>query len=260
MKKKLIEEKKNLKRMLSFSVKTIDQINHVIEGEFSHQIEDRQGDVVIQAGWDLTNYTLNPVVLWAHQHGEPPIAKMVEIGVSANNVLEGKMKFAVEEYEFAETIFKLVTGGYLRAFSVGFTNKKYEIDRENQREYLLENELFEVSVVNVGADQLALAKSQGLINDSDIVKIKSLTDEESSAKNQCDDLKEVVNLISKSNQNTIRSVIRALTDALKAGAEADNQVRAKVEHSSQEGGNKKISVTVFNRAMKELLKMKKTLT
>jgi HK97 family phage prohead protease len=259
MKKKLIQETPNLTRTLIFCAKSFDQINHIVEGEFSHQIEDRQGDVVVQAGWDLENYTKNPVVLWAHKNSELPVAKMIEIGVNAENVLAGKMQFAVNEYPFAATVFNLVANKYLRAFSVSFGNKKYEIDRDNQLEYLIENELYEVSVVNVPADQLALAKSKGLIDDGGIEKIKSLTDEQSGAKNQ-GDLNAVVNLIEKSNQDTIRSVIRALTDALKAGAEADNQVRVKVEHSSQEGGNKKISVTVFNRAIKELLRTKKSLT
>jgi len=258
MKKKLLSAQNNIKRIMIFSVKSVDEQAHTVEGEFSHQVEDRQGDVVIQSGWDLKNYLTNPVVLWAHQHMEFPIGQMIEIGVNAENILVGKIKFAVGEYEKAATAFALVKGGYLRAFSVGFNNKKYEIDRENDIYILNENELYEVSVVNVGADQLALAKSKGIITEAEENEIKSLTSEESSATNKTES---AVRLLSKEKKETIRSAIRALTEALNTGAEADiKEVGKKVEHSSQEGGIKKIPVAIINSCVKELLKIKKTQT
>lgn len=241
MNKKLLSENKNQKKILTWTVKSIDETNYTVEGEFSHEIEDRQGDKVIQNGWDLANYLLNPVVLWAHKHDEFPIAKMLQIGVTPENILAGKMQFAVEENPVAATAFALVKGGYLRAFSVGFNNRKYEIDQENDLYILNENELYEVSVVPVGADQLALAKQKGI--DTDLL--------------EADELKKAVAKISPDKKNIIRSAIRALTEALNDETEADKKVDTKVEHSSSEGGIKKIPVSVINRAVKELLAIKK---
>ena len=34
---------------------------------------DRQGESINQAGWDLTNYLKNPIVLWAHDYYTFPI-------------------------------------------------------------------------------------------------------------------------------------------------------------------------------------------
>lgn len=152
----------NQKQNFSFKVKSVDDVNHIVEGVFSSQNEDRHGEVVVQNGWILQNYLKNPVVLWAHQHDTFPIAKMISIGVDQNNQLSGKMQFAVDEYEFAATAFALIKGGFLSAFSAGFMNNKYQIDQENGVTYLVENELLEVSVVPIPANQLALAKTKGI--------------------------------------------------------------------------------------------------
>jgi HK97 family phage prohead protease len=368
---KLIKSEKNLARTLNFSVKSVDEKNYIVEGEFSHQIEDRQGDIVIQSGWDLTNYLKNPVVLWAHDHYSPPIAKMIEIGVNAQNILAGKMQFAVNEYPFAATIYALIKGGFQKAFSVGFNNNQYEASPGSDVALLTSNELYEVSAVPVGADQLALAKTKGIdvkelekgaiayadhgnadegtawdgpaqIADcgDDMGKLKAIcawfdsgnADVKASYKlphHQADGLKAVwkgvaaamgallggrggvdipeadrkgvynhlakhykdfekevpefkeyseeeikmiseggcpepavkaekaVEAISKSNVETIRAAIRTLTGVLNDVAEADNQVAEKGRLPLNKGGNKKIPVSLINRAIRELWAIKR---
>jgi HK97 family phage prohead protease len=65
--------------------------------------------------------------------------------------------------------------------------------------------------------------------------------------------------LTPSNKETIRSAIRTLTRVLNAETEADTQVGKKVEHPSRkEGGKKEIRVSVLNRAIKELLNIKKS--
>lgn len=254
--KTLIKSTKT-KQNIFFKVKSVDEVNHIVEGVFSVEVEDRQGEVVVQKGWVLDNYKKNPVVLWAHQHDTFPIAKMLEIGVDSSNELSGKMQFAVEEYEFAATAFALVKGGYLSAFSAGFSNNKYQIDQENNVVYLIENELLEVSVVPVPANQLALAKSKGIdlkgmdeeieTNDGKVAEPKEMSDTE------------MIGAISKSNVETIRGAIKTLTEVLKVHAESDNQVGNKVEHTKKLVGTKKISVRLLNKAVRELLGVKKSL-
>jgi HK97 family phage prohead protease len=65
--------------------------------------------------------------------------------------------------------------------------------------------------------------------------------------------------ISKSNLETIRSAISSLTEVLKAETEADNQGGGTGRTPLvKEGGNKKISVALLNKAVRELLKIKKS--
>jgi len=292
MNKKLLSSNKE-KKNIYFKVKSVDQENHIVEGVFSTGVEDRQGEKVIQSGWKTDNYKLNPVVLWAHQHDTFPIAKMVEIGTDSEGNLAGKMQFAVNEYEFAATAFALMVGGYLNAFSAGFINNKYQIDEANNVVMLIENELLEVSVVPVPANQLALAKSKGInIKDLDEKKVEtkspmcrmddetknqcvsrkipeimaddpSITQEQAiaMAESMCDKAcsEKAVEAISKSNNETIRKAIETLNEVLKANTETDNQVGSKVEHAAQAVGQKKVSIKLLNKAVRELLGLKKTL-
>src|SRR4051812_28452648 len=38
---------------------------------------DRSHDVIQQDGWELKNYKKNPIVLWAHDQDQPPVAKAI---------------------------------------------------------------------------------------------------------------------------------------------------------------------------------------
>jgi len=252
MDKKLLHTK-TIHQDIFFKLKSVDTKNYIIEGVFSAEVEDRQGETVVQRGWILDNYMKNPVVLWAHDSSKLPVAKMIEIGVNPQtNQLEGKMQFAVEESEFAREIYNLMVGGYLNAFSAGFINNKYEIDQANEKIYLVENELLEVSVVPVPANQLSLAKSKG-VDTSEYEK--EINDKKEVSE------KEAVVMLTKSNKETILSAIKTLTDVLHVDEELDKKVGKKVEHSSKkiEGEIKKISVNTFNIAIKELLKAKRSL-
>ncbi|MFZ2152280.1 MAG: HK97 family phage prohead protease [Minisyncoccia bacterium] len=267
---KTLLKSENRIRNISFKVKSVDKVNFTVEGVFSAEVEDRQGEIVVQSGWLLDNYLKNPVVLWAHRSDQPPIAKMLQIGVNAaTNQLEGKMQFAVNEYDFAGTIFKLIDGGYQSAFSAGFINNKYEIDQQNDKVYLVENELLEMSVVPVPANQLALAKSKGIDITEYKEKIAIIEDEEESPSADADEEEDedeelaesgtlvteekAVEIISKSNMETIRRAIGTLTEVLKAHTPIKTQV--KVGNS----GDKKIPVRLLNRAVKELLGVKKSI-
>lgn len=265
MDKKLLESI-NKNQDISFKVKSVDKVNNIVEGIFSTQVEDRHGEIVVQSGWKLENYMKNPVVLWAHDSGQPPIAKMTEIGVNAGtNQLEGKMQFAVNEYPFAETIFNLIVGGYQKAFSAGFINNKYEIDQENDKVYLVENELLEVSAVPVPANQLALAKSKG-IDVSAYEKEIDIEDEEDLGIEDDEDLEndieedEMIEKISKSNIETISRAIGTLTEVLKARTsdKAKAEEVKTVEHPTEVGDKNKVSVRILNKAIRELLSVKKS--
>jgi HK97 family phage prohead protease len=251
--KKLIEYKQ-LEKQFNFSIKSVDKEKNTVDGVFSTQDIDRQDEVIMQSGWDLTNYKNNPVVLYAHDYHDFPIAKMTEIGTEPNtrmpgtSQLIGKMQFAVNENPKAKIAFDLMVGGFLSAFSVGFKNNRWEVDEANDTVYLNENELLEVSVVPVPANQMALAKAKGI--DTDMFEARKEKNEEITAE-------KAIAVLLKS-QETIQAAIKTLTEALKP-AQADNQDGKKVEHPLKKGGTKKISVRQLNSAIRELLKAKKTI-
>lgn len=125
---------------------------------------DRDGDRIMAAGWDVENFLKNPVIPWSHNYGEPPVARATEIGVRDGR-LEFRPQFAkADEYPFADTIWKLYKGGYLKAFSVGFRPKRWEwVERGKGvrgRDYQ-EQELWEISACTVPSNPHALVAAKG---------------------------------------------------------------------------------------------------
>jgi HK97 family phage prohead protease len=239
---------KQLFRKMVFEQKSIDEENFIIRGVFSTADVDRQGEVIEQTGWKLDEYMANPVVLFAHDHYQPAVAQVVEIAVDATGKLAGAIKFAAKEYEFAATLFKLYAGKFMRAFSVGFMNNRYEIDQENDIVYLKENTMYELSCVNVPANAMALAMAKGI----DMKPVESWMAEQ---KDREDKVKGEAGELIKN----LSSDIKALTEAIVSGNKADTKEVEKVEHpAAQNAGGKKIPVILVNKAIRGLIKLKNT--
>lgn len=136
----------------------------------SDESPDRYGDIIRVKGWDLTNFKKNPVLLFGHQSSDPPIGTVPDVTPKSTRLL-ARVKFLEEGvYDFADTIWRIVKAGALRAVSVGFlpTEEPNMIrDEKNDRvigfEYIAQ-ELLELSIVPVPANPnaLALAKSLAL--------------------------------------------------------------------------------------------------
>lgn len=141
-------------------LKDIDDANYTVRAVFSTADVDRHGEVVDQKSWILDSYLKNPVILFGHDHNQPPIGKVTGLGYNENGDLEGTMQFAAKEYPFANVIYQLYKGGFMRAFSVGFASKT--VDVVDGQVILKDNELYEISTVSVPANAMALAKSKGL--------------------------------------------------------------------------------------------------
>ena len=155
------------KRFRPFYIKTLiekqgDEENYIIRGVFSNEEEDRQGDVLIQEGLDVTEYMLNPVVLFAHDHWQPAIGKVIQLYRNSDGNWEGAVQFAAKEYDFAMVLYRLYKGQYMRAFSLSFDAFDTEYDETNDRYILKRSKLYELSVVNVPAVAMALAKQNGI--------------------------------------------------------------------------------------------------
>jgi uncharacterized protein len=159
--------KEVIRATIPFQLKSLNDEDRTIEFIGSTPTKDRYGDVIEQ-NWDLAAFINNPVVPWGHDYHQPPVAKALEVGYTNGN-LSFKAQFATaEEYAWADTIYKLYKGGYLRAFSVGFIPVEYEGNWEEGYTFT-KCELLEVSCVTVPAnpEALVLAYREGVISEDE---------------------------------------------------------------------------------------------
>lgn len=128
-----------------------------IVGIASTEAVDRDGEVIMQNGWDLTNFKANPVILASHNYYEFPIGKATDIQVN-DGKLVFKMLFS-QATEKAKEAYQLVQEGILKSFSVGFIPREYDQTRPNT---ITKAELLEISLVTVPANPEALVLAKGM--------------------------------------------------------------------------------------------------
>jgi HK97 family phage prohead protease len=136
----------------------------VLNFRISTETPDSYNDVIKADGWDLERFEKNPVVLWAHDHRQPPVGQALSVGVEDGDLV-ASAKFAdAETYAFADTVYRLLKKGFLRATSVGFFPKEWTYDEDRGGYNFIGQELFEFSIVPVPAnpDALSLAVKDGI--------------------------------------------------------------------------------------------------
>jgi uncharacterized protein len=248
--KKLMEGEKKFNQTLFLKTKSVDNENYTIEGKFSTGDIDRHGEVVDQKGWDLTDFLNNPVILFQHDGNQLPVAKCVSIGIDADGDLAGVIQFAVNEYDFAKTVFNMYANGFMRAFSCGFMNTVYEYDSVNEIVILRKNSLYEVSCVSIPANAMALAKSKGFdikeietdAVEEDIIKEEDVKDEIVAEKPGGES--EIIDEPSGESIEEVQSANSVLNSIINAERTAKKLTRA--DH-----------VRAINKAITTLLKAKK---
>jgi hypothetical protein len=144
---------------------------------------NRNGNAVQIAGSEqgggmlLTHYQANPLVLWDHGFGNYPFpigtaqtAGKLHVTLQATKATS--TVFFDQGSEFAMDVFRLVAAGTIRMASIGFRPLKairlapqasredgsdiVHMERQNRYWDIIESELQEWSVVNIGADRGAL--------------------------------------------------------------------------------------------------------
>jgi len=134
---------------------------------FSDATVDHSKDSIDPKGWGLSIFNKNPVALFSHMSWEPPIGRASNVSV-INDQLVGDIEFAsAEVYPLADTIFRLVDAGFLRAVSVGFMPKEWAWSTDKERPYginFTKQELLEISCCSIPANPSALieARSMGI--------------------------------------------------------------------------------------------------
>lgn len=124
---------------------------------------DRDKDVINVAGWNLDNYKKNPVVLFGHDYKSLPVGKAIGIKATKKG-LDSEVEFASADiYPFADTVRRMVAGGFLSAASVGFKPTKYEFNEERKGVDIQESELLEWSIVPVPANAECLVQLSAVL-------------------------------------------------------------------------------------------------
>jgi phage head maturation protease len=145
--------------------KAIDRSRRTIDFVLSDGQIDREQDAIAIDGWQLDEYRANPVVLFSHDHRQPPVAKALDVAIRAD-ALRARDEFTTPElYPFGDLIFRLYAEGFMRAVSVGFVPHEWTHaeDRKYGLNYLRQS-LIEHSCVPVPAHPGALvdARSKGI--------------------------------------------------------------------------------------------------
>jgi HK97 family phage prohead protease len=124
---------------------------------FSTDGIDRQGDRI--TGWDLQNFRRNPVLLWAHDSSRTPIGRVLGINFNAGK-LTGQTEFMSHDIsEFADSIRRMVLGGFVSSASVGFIPREYKMSSDPARPGGVDitlAELLEISLCPIGANADAI--------------------------------------------------------------------------------------------------------
>lgn len=159
-----------IRKQYTPELKGINKNSRTIDFVISTDAVDRHQDTVSVAGWDFKSYKKNPVVLWAHDGGTPPIGKATSVRRS-DGKLKAKAEFTSEELNpFGFMIFNMFSEGFMNAVSVGFVPSAWERASEEEQEDrpwgvdFLKQELLEFSAVPVPANPEALidARSAGI--------------------------------------------------------------------------------------------------
>ena len=146
-------------------VEAIDEERSIV-ARVSTNDRDRDGEVVEPKGIDLSNYTKNPCLLWAHQYDIPAIGKALWAKTDDKGLI---CKFQFAPTLFADEIYQLYKGGYQRAFSIGFIPLDFDSVEKVHRKV----SLLEVSAVPVPANQDALvmeAYTKGIIKSDQLMQ------------------------------------------------------------------------------------------
>jgi HK97 family phage prohead protease len=128
------------------------------------------GGIARAAGAVLGPYLANPVVMWSHDYGAPPIAKCTSIVVHSGVGIDAEFEFPAQGiYPMADVVRGLWDGGFINAASIGFEPLKWNWVKDGASgEYPVfeEWELYEFSLVSIPRDREALRRAMTLVGEA----------------------------------------------------------------------------------------------
>jgi hypothetical protein len=163
---------------MDFTTRAAEGDAPIIQYIGSDDSEDRYGSIVDPRGCDSSSYMRSGegVFCFAHRYDIPTIGKCVRLEQKAKKLVFS-IQFAVDEFDFAATIYRLVKGGYMSGSSIGFIPKEWEeYEAKTVSGYFAENrkytkwELLELSAVPVPANRnaLKLALADNVVSENEM--------------------------------------------------------------------------------------------
>ena len=136
----------------------------------STNVLDRMGDSIDQAGWVLSHYEKNPVVLWGHNihQDRPPIGKSIKTWIAGKQAKTKKLMFKIKFDlfdKFAAEIYRKIKDGFINTVSVGFLPIEWHNREEEgavKGRIYTKQELLELSFVPVPANPQALVSLRSM--------------------------------------------------------------------------------------------------
>ena len=130
-----------------------------IKGYANTVTKDRSGDVIVSEAWQkggMDDYLKNPIILAFHDYSRP-------VGTTVDyNITDKGLEIVAEISTAAGEVYNLIKDGVLKTFSVGFSIKDADYEKDSDTFFIKDLELYEISVVSVPANQdstFSLAKS-----------------------------------------------------------------------------------------------------
>lgn len=163
-----------MRRSVPFQVRQVgDEEERTLRFIGSDETPDSHNSLIRVDGWvTSTRFKDNPLFLWSHDPESLPVGQAVRVAKEkledGRKVLSFDIKFATkEENPFAEYVYRLYKGGFLRAVSVGFMpiNTKTITDEKELEKMGLKppagtvyekQELWELSAVTLPSNPKAL--------------------------------------------------------------------------------------------------------
>lgn len=173
-----LKNQKIFKNFAAIETKVADNEPRTLVVKISTPTPDRSKDTVQPNGMLADNFLKNPVVMFAHNYADMPIAKCTGLKVQDTGIL-ATVQFPDEgTYDKADTIYKMYKDGFLNAWSIGFMPMDYE--ENEQGGYNFKSwELFEFSSVPVpdNPEALTVMRSKGINVDAVLEKKEETADE-----------------------------------------------------------------------------------
>lgn len=162
-------------------IRVVDAASRTLRVRITDATLDRYRDKVDPRGADVAQFERNPVVPWVHDYWSLPVARDTGLELQATAIYGNPQFPTRDEYEFADTVYRLCVAGYVNAASIGFMPTKWAFDEERRGYDILEWDLWEYSIVPLPANPSCLieARSAGI----DIAPIAKWAEETLAATN-----------------------------------------------------------------------------
>src|SRR5688500_4420734 len=113
-----IETRQTLYKQFGVDVESLE--DRLVRFTVTTRTPDRERDVLETGGIDTAAYERNPVVQWAHDYKQPPIARCIRLDRYTDRLV-ATAEFATADLSpFADQVYRMVKAGFLRACSIGF--------------------------------------------------------------------------------------------------------------------------------------------